>query len=62
MKGEAAIDWSNKRDRTALLSLIVADADRLLELSRQAQGEFGEDSAERQRIVAAAKLLWQLLL
>ena len=31
VKGEAAIDWSDKRDRTALLSLIVADADRLLE-------------------------------
>ena len=62
IKGEAAIDWSDKRARTALLSLIVADADRLLELSRQAQGELGEDSAERQRIVAAAELLGQLLL
>ena len=62
VKGEAAIDWSNKRARTALLSLIVADADRLLELSRQAQGELGEDSAERQQIVAAAELLGQLLL
>ena len=62
IKGEAAIDWSDKRARTALLSLIVADADRLLELSRQAQGELGEDSAERQQIVAAAELLGQLLL
>ena len=62
IKGEAAIDWSDKRARSALLSLIVADADRLLELSWQAQGELGEDSAERQRIVAAAELLGQLLL
>ena len=62
VKGEAAIDWSDKRARQALLSLIVADADRLLELSRQAQGELGEDSAERQQIVAAAELLGQLLL
>ena len=62
VKGEAAIDWSDKRARAALLSLIVADADRLLELSRQAQGELGEDSAERQQIVAAAELLGQLLL
>ena len=62
VKGEAAIDWSDKRDRTALLSLIVADADRLLELSRRAQGELPEDSAERQRIVAAAELLGHLLL
>ena len=66
IKGEAAIDWSDKPARSALLSLIVAeivaDADRLLELSRQAQGELGEDSAERQQIMAAAELLGQLLL
>ena len=62
VKGEAAIDWSDKRARRALLAGIVADADRLLELSRQAQGELGEDSDERQRIVAAAELLGQLLL
>ena len=62
MKGESAIDWSDKRARAALLAEIVRDADRLLELSRQAQGELGEDSAERQRIVAAAELLGQLLL
>ena len=39
-QGRAAIDWSDK----ALLAEIVADADRLLELSRQAQGELPEDS------------------
>ena len=62
IKREAAIDWSDRKARTALLSRIVADADRLLELSRQAQEELGEESAERQRIVAAAELLGQLLL
>ena len=62
VKGEAAIDWSDKRARTALLAEIVADADRLLELSRQAQGELAEDSAERQQIVAGAELLGQVLL
>ena len=62
IKGEAAIDWADKRARTARLSGIVADADRLLELSRQAQGELVEDSARRQQIVAAAELLGQLLL
>ena len=62
VKGEAAIDWSDKRARTALLAKIVADADRLLELSRQAQGGLAEDGEERQRIVAAAELLGQLLL
>ena len=62
IKGEAAIDWSDKRVRTALLAGIVADADRLLELSRQAQGELAENGEERQQIVAAAELLGQLLL
>ena len=62
IKGEAAIDWSDKRARTALLAGIVRDADQLLELSRQAQGELPEDGAERQQIVAAAELLEQLLL
>ena len=62
VKGEAAIDWSDRQARTALLARMVADADRLLELSRQAQGELGEASAERQQIVAAAELLGQLLL
>ena len=62
VKGESAIDWSNKRARAALLAKIVADADRLLELSRQAHGELPEDGEERQRIVAAAELLGQLLL
>ncbi len=62
IKGEAAIDWSDKRARQALLAGIVADADRLLELSRQAQGELAGDSVQRQQIVAAAELLGQLLL
>ena len=61
INGEASIDWSDKRARQALLAGIVADADRLLELSQQAQGELGEDSAERQQIVMAAELLGQLL-
>ena len=55
IKGEATIDWSDKRARKALLAGIVADADRLLELSRQAQGELPEDSEKRQGIVAGAE-------
>ena len=62
IKGEAAIDWSDKRARTALLAEIVAAADRVLELARLALGELGEDSAARQQIVAAAELLGRLLL
>ena len=62
VKGEAAIDWADRQAQAALLAGIVEDADWVLELSRQAQGELAEDSAERQRIVAASELLGQLLL
>ena len=62
VKGEAAIDWADRQAQAGLLAGIVGDADRLLELSRQAQGELPEDSAERQRIVDAAELLGRLLL
>ena len=62
VKGEAAIDWSNQRARRRLLAQIVADADRLLELARQAQEGLPVDSQERPVIVDAAELLGQLLL
>ena len=60
IKGEAAIDWSDRKARAGLLGEIVADADRLL--ARQAWVELPEDSAQRQSIVAGAELLGQLLL
>ncbi len=62
IKGEAAIDWSDRKARAALLAEIVADADRLLELARQAWVELPEDSAQRQSIVDGTELLGQLLL
>ena len=63
VKGDAAIYWSNQRARRRLLAQIVADADRLLELARQAQEELPADGGERQGIVVdAAELLGQLLL
>ena len=62
IKGESAIDWSDRKARSALLTTIVADADRLLEMARQAQVELPEGSPEREGIVAAAELLGQLLL
>ena len=40
VKGEAAIDWSDKRAQKALLAEIVADADRLLELSGRRRGNW----------------------
>ena len=61
VKGEACIDWDDGTARTALLGEIVADADRLLELSRRAQELLDEDSPERQRIAEASQLLGLLL-
>ena len=40
----------------------MSDGDRLLELSRRAQGLLEEDSSMRQRIAQASELLGQLLL
>ena len=62
IKGESAIDWSDRKARAALLGEIVADADRLLKVARQAQKALPEGSSERQGIVAAAELLGELLL
>ena len=62
IKGESAIDWSDKGARAGLLDAIVADADRLLEAARQAQEALPEGSPERQGIVAPPELLGQLLL
>ena len=62
IKGEAAIDWSDRKAWAALLAEIVADADRLLELARQAWVELPETSVQRQSIVDGAELLGQLLL
>lgn len=62
LKGEAQIEWDDQDQRRALLKRIVADADLVLELARQAQGRLPEESADRKRIVEAAELLGQLLL
>ena len=62
VKGEAGIDWSNRRARRRLLAQIVADDDRLLESAGQAQEGLPVDSGERRAIVDAAELLGQLLL
>ncbi|MFH1141698.1 MAG: IS1182 family transposase [Chloroflexota bacterium] len=62
MKAEAGIDWDNEKERRALLGKIVADADRVLELGRLAQGRCPKESLERKGIVEAAELLGQLLM
>jgi len=62
VKGEAAINWDDEKARRAFLQAIVADADRVLELARQAQGQLPGEYQKRQVIVASAELLGQLLL
>jgi transposase len=62
IKGEASIDWDDKKARRAFLQSIVGDADRLLELARQAQGQISDDDCQRQSIIEASKVLGQLLL
>ena len=62
VKGAAAIDWSDRRERRKLLAEIVADADRLPELARQVLEKLPGDSPERPGIVESAELLGQLLL
>ena len=62
IKGEATIDWSDRKARRKLLGELVADADRLLELARQAWVELPEASGQWQSILAGAELLGQLLL
>jgi len=62
VKGEARIDWDNEKARQDFLGSIVADADSVLEVARQAQAGGSEESAVRKRIVEAAQLLGRLLL
>ncbi len=62
IKGEANLDWDDEKARRAFLQAIVADADRVLELVRQALGQIANEDSQRGNIVEAAKLLGQLLL
>jgi Transposase DDE domain/Transposase domain (DUF772) len=61
LKGEAAIDWDDGAARQAFLQGVVADADRLLDLARQALAGVPPDDPEHTRVRAAADLLAQLL-
>ena len=62
LKGEARIDWEDAQARQQLLSVIVADADRLLAASRQALAGCASGGDEHKRLTEAAGLLGQLLL
>lgn len=61
LKGQLAIDWSDKRQREQALAGIVADADRLLELVRAAREGLAPDSAADKRLGRAAGLLGRVL-
>ena len=50
VKGEAEIDWDNQKERQALLQKIVADADLVLELARQVQGQIPRRRAPSARV------------
>ena len=63
VKGDACIDWDDKKARAALLGRIVGQTPiGCWSLSRRTQELLDEDSTERQRIVEASELLGQLLL
>jgi hypothetical protein len=61
LKGQAEIDWSNPSERRRLLQEIVADADRVLELVREARSHQAEGSPADAELVAAAGLLARVL-
>jgi Transposase DDE domain/Transposase domain (DUF772) len=58
VKGEAAIEWDDKKQRQELLTVIVQDARRLLVLAEQAQAAHPEQA---EAIAAAAALLERLI-
>ena len=58
LKGEAAINWDDKKQRAELLTAIVQDARRLLGLAEQAQTAHPEQG---ETIAAAAALLRRLI-
>ena len=61
LKGQAEIDWDDPQQKRQFLQGIVADADRVLALVRQARAGGTEGSAADQALVAAAGLLSRLL-
>jgi hypothetical protein len=62
VKGEAGIDWDDPEARQAFLESVVADADRLLTVAREAMEKFPAGDPERRRLRDAAVLLERLLL
>ena len=62
MKGEAGIDWDDPQAREEFLEGVVADADRVLMVAREAMEKLPAGDPERRRLHEAALLLERLLL
>ena len=62
IKGEASVNWDDAQERQEFLAEIVDDADRLLEITREALAGQAPGSDEEQRLAEASELLSQLLL
>lgn len=61
LKGQAVINWDNPKERRRFLQEIVADADRVLELVREARSRYEAESAEDRVLAEAAGMLSRLL-
>jgi hypothetical protein len=62
LKGEAGIDWDDPEARQVFLEGVVADADRLLMVAREAMEKLPAEEPLRQRLHEAAGLLARLLM
>lgn len=61
MKGEAGIDWDDAAARQTLLSQLVEDAERVLELARRMRGGCAPGSEAEEQLVKASEVLGQVL-
>jgi hypothetical protein len=62
LKGEVGIDWESVPARQVLLTAVVADADRLLEMARPALGDLTPNTTTHTLLSEEATLLGQILL
>jgi len=61
IKGEAEIDWDDKRARRELLEGLIKDARRVLEMAGRARAQMASGSRDEQRLLAATEVLSQVL-
>ena len=61
VKGEAGIDWDDREARQVLLSQLVEDAERVLEMARRMRGGCAPGSEADEQLVQASEVLGQVL-